>query len=105
MNIFIVQFFVWWYSVKVSGYIAFVRFVFLYLMITTRGLPMWQNLNKPFFGDTSIWGRGIGIVIRFWWAMFATLISMIIVFPLAAFSVVVVLIPVLPFVHLIYILI
>lgn len=59
---------------------------------------MYKNFFKPLYQDFSGFGMVIGIVIRFWWIVFFSLYSTIIVLPNLFFCICVLLLPLSPFI-------
>ncbi|MCA9386930.1 hypothetical protein KC669_02760 [Candidatus Dojkabacteria bacterium] len=105
MKTYIANFFIWWYAIKLFDYLYLVRFVFIWLMIRTRALPMLKYINKPLYGDDSFWGKLIGPIIRFFWGIGGLIISIFFSLPFIILVPVVILLPLAPLLQVIIFLI
>ncbi len=100
MREYFLNFFVWYYLIKFGEYLRFVRFVFVFLMMKTNALPMIKYIKYPMFGDYSRLGKIIGPILRFFWALIGSIISLIVIIPFLFLVPIVFLLPILPVIQI-----
>lgn len=101
MQEYFINFFLWWYLVKVKA--AFFNAIknLVFYMNLTLALPMAQNLFVPMFRDKSSGGKALSLFIRFWWVGFGTIASIAISLPYFVFALFLLILPVLPIIQII----
>lgn len=93
MQRYLVNFFVYWYTVEVP--VAFTKMYeqLLLLLEATKTLPMATNLTKPLYQDDSPFGRNLGFVIRLLWVWVGGVGCFVMFIPVAAYYLVYALLP------------
>lgn len=94
MTEFVVNFFVWWYAIRVREFFKRIYGWALFILEYTNTLPMAQNLFVPLFQDNTGIGRVIGFAIRITWVWFGGMASAVFILPLGIVLLVYALLPI-----------
>ncbi len=95
MKEYILNFFLWWYVIKVNQFARRVVGLSVYVLEYTNTLPMAQNFFVPLYQDESSAGRFISFIVRLVWVWFGGMISLVVILPLIAVLLVYVALPLL----------
>lgn len=105
MNNYIINFFTWYYLIKVKNFAAKVGDDFMFSMNKSDTSNMIKFFKTPLYQDNSSFGKAISIFIRFWWIIFGTIYSAITVIPKVILLGILIILPFIPVLQLINILI
>lgn len=94
MRVYLINFFVWWYAVKVQQTALLVAKRFMFVLESTNTLPMAKNLTVPLFQDQSSIGKMLAIVIRSVWVWWGGMLSVAIILPLVVWLLIILVLPI-----------
>ncbi|MCA9379251.1 hypothetical protein KC640_02375 [Candidatus Dojkabacteria bacterium] len=93
MREYIINFWVWWYLVKVPEWGREVARRIIFVLEYTNTLTMARNLTLPLFQDNSGIGKMLAILIRGTWVWLGGMFSAVIAIPLLILFVILVFLP------------
>ena len=100
MNQYFINFFTWYYLIKVRGYFNKVKDKFSFSMHKSDTVDMVKFFKTPLYQDNSSFGRFLSLFIRFWWIGFGTLYSVITIIPNLVILLILIILPIVPIVQL-----
>lgn len=85
MKRYVINFFVWWFTVHSKAIIFRLSSRFVFIMDSTGTISMAQNINTPMFQDESPIGRTLGKFLRVMWVWLGGMLSILLILPISLF--------------------
>jgi hypothetical protein len=102
MQQYLINFFVWWYAIKVRNAAKRAVQWFIFILEYTNTLTMARYLTVPLYQDMSRMGRLVGLVIRGTWVWFGGMLSVVLSLPLWIFLVIYAALPVIVIAEIVF---